>query len=68
MQTTDWLHMNPLGYKAMADVIDLNMFKKDKICSFLIHFPPWRFCCHCWRRAIAYRGIFKINYDATLHC
>lgn len=22
----DWLHMNPLGYKAMADAIDLNLF------------------------------------------
>ncbi len=24
----DWLHMNPLGYQAMADAIDLNLFTK----------------------------------------
>lgn len=23
----DWLHLNPLGYKTMADAIDLNLFK-----------------------------------------
>ncbi len=26
VNANDWLHMNPLGYKAMADAIDLNLF------------------------------------------
>jgi lysophospholipase L1-like esterase len=26
VNASDWLHMNPLGYKAMADAIDLNLF------------------------------------------
>jgi len=26
VNANDWLHLNPLGYKAMADAIDLNLF------------------------------------------
>jgi lysophospholipase L1-like esterase len=26
VNANDWLHMNPLGYKAMGDAIDLNLF------------------------------------------
>jgi lysophospholipase L1-like esterase len=26
LNANDWLHLNPLGYKAMADAIDLNLF------------------------------------------
>lgn len=26
LNANDWLHMNPLGYQAMADAIDLNLF------------------------------------------
>ena len=28
INANDWLHMNPLGYKAMADAIDLNLFTR----------------------------------------
>jgi lysophospholipase L1-like esterase len=27
---SDWLHLNPAGYKAMAEAIDLNLFSSDK--------------------------------------
>ena len=26
LNANDWLHMNPAGYKAMADAIDLKLF------------------------------------------
>ncbi|MGC3959980.1 MAG: hypothetical protein QM813_19255 [Verrucomicrobiota bacterium] len=26
VNANDWLHLNPIGYKAMADAIDLNLF------------------------------------------
>ena len=26
LNANDWLHLNPLGYKAMGDAIDLNLF------------------------------------------
>jgi lysophospholipase L1-like esterase len=26
LNASDWLHLNPAGYKAMADAIDLNLF------------------------------------------
>jgi hypothetical protein len=26
LNANDWLHMNSIGYKAMADTIDLNLF------------------------------------------
>ena len=28
VNANDWLHLNPLGYKAMADAIDLNLFTR----------------------------------------
>ena len=27
LNANDWLHLNPAGYHAMADSIDLNLFK-----------------------------------------
>ena len=37
--TGDHLHLNPTGYKAMADAIDLNLFRRARISSN----DRWRF-------------------------